>query len=508
MPSDDFTASLVSGKFCQVVNQQVKLIKSNSRRVPGKDFLSPLFPYLPTPMLQPEQTLSVQSTSSELLQYQLHRKLGRTAAGRQTWLATDLSSHEPVTLKLLAFNPQMEWDELKLFEREAQVLQALDHPCIPQYRDYFSLDREMGGGIPWFGLVQQYIPGASLQERLENGGRFSEEYVKEIAASVLKILIYLHGLSPPVLHRDIKPSNIILGEDGQVYLVDFGAVQSQAAVTGVTFTVVGTSGYAPLEQFWGRAVAASDLYALGATLIHVATGVAPVDLPHRENRIQFRDRSPFNPYLITWIEKMTDPALEKRFSNAQEAFDQLYNQPVGVERTDSPKFRYVPKPENTLIYIWRSPKTLKLEIPSRFQRNSFRTLALVLISLMITRGIFMGAFTLLRNPLILLIVFLAIVALLLFFAASETEVIFEREQFKIERKLWGWSYITHSGLSEQLMGVFIHHENSATIVKLHCQNYTGEYTYAIAAGLSPNEAAWVAHEIQDWLYAEANSPDS
>jgi len=459
-------------------------------------------------MLQAEQVLSVQSTSSQPLKYQLHRKLGRTAAGRQTWLATDLTSNESVTLKLLAFNPQMQWDELKLFEREAQVLQALDHACIPKYRDYFSLDQEMGGGVPWFGLVQEYIPGASLQERLENGGRFSEEEVKDIAASVLKILIYLHQLSPPVLHRDIKPSNIILGEDGQVYLVDFGAVQSQAAVTGVTFTVVGTSGYAPLEQFWGRAVAASDLYALGATLIHVATGVPPVDLPHRENRIQFRDRSTLNPYLITWIEKMTDPALEKRFSSAQEAFNQLDNQPVAIETTtDSAKFRHVPKPENTLIYIWRSPTSLKLEIPPRFERNTFRTLVLILVSLMITRTMFMGVLRLLHNPLILFVVFLTIVVLILLFAASETQVTFEKEKFTIERKLFGWSYLTQTGLSEQLMGVFIHHENYATMVKLHCQNYTGEYTYAIAPALRRNEAAWITHEIQDWLYSQSEVSD-
>ncbi|MDB9515835.1 serine/threonine-protein kinase [Roseofilum reptotaenium CS-1145] len=451
-------------------------------------------------MLQPEQVLSVQSTSSQPLEYQLHRKLGRTAAGRQTWLATDLRVNEPVTLKLLAFNPQMPWDELKLFEREAQVLQALDHPCIPEYRDYFSLDQQMGGGVPWFGLVQEYIPGVSLQEQLENGARFSEEEVKEIAASVLKILIYLHRLSPPVLHRDIKPSNIILGEDREVYLVDFGAVQSQAAVTGVTFTVVGTSGYAPLEQFWGRAVAASDLYALGATLIHVATGVPPVDLPHRENRIQFRDRSTLNPYLITWIEKMTDPALEKRFSSAQEAFDQLYNQPVAIETAQSTKFRHVPKPDNTLIYIWRSPTTLKLEVPSRFQRNTLRTTAIVLLCLMIIRSLFISILSLLQNPIVLLVGFLAIVTLILLFSATEIEVTFEKNSFKIEKKVLGYSYLTHTGVSEQLMGVFIHHENSATMVKLHCQNPTGEYTYAIAGALSPNEAAWLTHEIQDWLY--------
>ena len=71
-----------------------------------------------------------------------------------------------------------------------------------------------------------------------------------------------------MLHRDIKPSNLILGEDEQVYLVDFGAVQDKVAPSCTTFTVVGTYGYTPMEQFGGRAVPASDLYALGATLIH------------------------------------------------------------------------------------------------------------------------------------------------------------------------------------------------------------------------------------------------
>jgi len=230
--------------------------------------------------------------------YQLQEKLGRTAAGRQTWLATDLQSNEQVTVKLLAFSPEMQWEELKLFEREAQVLQALNHPRIPRYRDYFSLDQEAGLQLPWFGLVQDYIPGYSLQELLDKNKRFSEKQVRAMATQVLDILIYLHELSPPVLHRDIKPSNLILGEDKQVYLVDFGAVQAQAAVTGVTFTVVGTSGYAPLEQFWGRAVAASDLYALGATLIHLLTGTAPADLPQKEGRLSRSPQSRFSLYRL------------------------------------------------------------------------------------------------------------------------------------------------------------------------------------------------------------------
>ncbi|HBY78636.1 MAG TPA: serine/threonine protein kinase, partial [Cyanobacteria bacterium UBA11148] len=64
------------------------------------------------------------------------------------------------------------------------------------------------GGLYWFGLVQDYIPGASVRQLLDRGKRFTQTEVKTIAQSVLEILIYLHGLNPPVLHRDIKPSNL------------------------------------------------------------------------------------------------------------------------------------------------------------------------------------------------------------------------------------------------------------------------------------------------------------
>ncbi|MBD1839398.1 type IV pilin-like G/H family protein [Coleofasciculus sp. FACHB-501] len=256
--------------------------------------------------------------------YHLTQQLGQNA-GRKTWLAEDLEAEpsESVIVKLLAFSPQMQWEELKLFEREAQVLKNLNHPRIPTYRDYFSLDEQAGGGLPWFGLVQDYIPGSSLRQLLDKGKKFTPEQVRYVATDILEILIYLHELSPPVLHRDIKPSNIILGEDRQFYLVDFGAVQDRAKAEGVTFTVVGTSGYAPPEQLWGRAVPASDLYALGATLIHLLTGTPPSELPQHQMRIQFSDKVSLNPNFSSWIEKLIEPAPEKRFSTAREALEAL-----------------------------------------------------------------------------------------------------------------------------------------------------------------------------------------
>jgi len=285
-------------------------------------------------MLEPEQILQNR--------YQLKQKLGNNAV-RQTWLAEELVADDAecsqVVVKFLAFGGQIQWEDLKLFEREAQILKQLNHPRIPDYRDYFCIDdRSL-----WFGLVQKYIPGCSLKEQLASGKRFTERQVRKIAESVLKILIHLHELNPSVLHRDIKPSNLIWGEDEQVYLVDFGAVQDRAAKEGATFTVVGTYGYAPMEQFGGRAVPASDLYALGATLIHLLTGIAPADLPQTNLRIQFTDRVNLSPSFVSWLEQLTEPAPEQRFNSARQALDALK---AGIVKSKAIEQLQLPVPLN------------------------------------------------------------------------------------------------------------------------------------------------------------------
>ncbi|WP_199246862.1 serine/threonine-protein kinase [[Phormidium] sp. ETS-05] len=302
--------------------------------------------------------------------YQLQSLLSDNPV-RETWLATDLTNEERVVVKLLVFGGQKQWDNLKLFDREAKVLQNLQHPQIPRYRDYFTIDDR----LLWSGLVQDYIPGSSLLQQLDAGKKYTEEEVRDIATALLEILTYLHELSPPVLHRDIKPSNIILGEDAKVYLVDFGAVQDQGAVAGRSFTVVGTYGYTPLEQFGGQTVPASDLYALGATLVHLLTGVPPGELLAEDLHLQFQDRLSTNlsPYFIPWLEKLTEPQLSQRFRSAKEALSAL--QSGALSPITSPFFsRMLPKlnsektSENWKLSS-RSPAANYWKLASSFSRN-------------------------------------------------------------------------------------------------------------------------------------------
>jgi serine/threonine protein kinase len=294
--------------------------------------------------------------------YCIQSLLGRQN-GRRTFLALDLQTEHLVILKLLLFDPDFTWDDLKLFEREANVLKLLDLPAIPKYLDCFDVDTELGKG---FMLVQTYIEAKSLQHWLNAGRTFSEDELIEIAKSLLAILDYLHSHQPAVIHRDIKPSNILLSDrsghsPGQVYLVDFGSVQTAAAVEGSTITVVGTYGYMPPEQFGGQTTPASDLYALGATMICLATGQHPSRLPHLNLQIIFADRVNLTPHLVDWLKWMTAASKDSRLKSAATALAAL----EGSAEIGRGASIAVSKPLGSKVVIEKTEEVLKITIPPR-----------------------------------------------------------------------------------------------------------------------------------------------
>lgn len=169
-----------------------------------------------------------------------------------------------------------EWKSLDLFKREAQALRRLDHPGIPGFVDDFALPD--GTSLV---LVQRLVQGRSLQACIDDGERFDPGQIEAMLRGLLDILAYLHSLSPPVVHRDLKPGNVIVRPDGGVSLVDFGAITERLRPDTVGgSTTVGTVGYMPMEQMVGKAVPASDLYALGMTILAAVTGVGPEELPY------------------------------------------------------------------------------------------------------------------------------------------------------------------------------------------------------------------------------------
>ncbi|MGL5807391.1 MAG: serine/threonine protein kinase [Xenococcaceae cyanobacterium] len=446
-------------------------------------------------------------TKQKILQakYQLQQQLKHASAGHQTWLAKDLNTNEKVIIKLLAFSSQIHSKELKLFQREAQILQSLNHPRLPKYREHFALEQQLGNDndLVWLALVQNYIPGFSLQELLEQKRFFDEEKIRTIAKEILEILIYLHELNPPVLHRDLKPSNLILGEDEQIYLIDFGAVQAQTAVTGATFTIVGTTGYAPLEQFWGRAVAASDLYALGATLIHLLTGISPADLPSQDSRIQFRDRVNVKPDLINWLEIITENSVERRFPSAKTALEALrsanfVDASIGKKL---PNQKYLKlKPQKSLLELKQERRRLHIKIPAGglARLNEIFNAGcggLIVYFLLFSFSLVISIFL----PYLGFFLVLLISIYTIILGGTKTELSFESNNFQLERKFLIKKYGRQSCPNSLIVDIFIQRTGSIFQVGIRTINRT----YNLGGALSQDEAIWLVQEIKQWLNEES-----
>ncbi|MCS7079061.1 MAG: bifunctional serine/threonine-protein kinase/formylglycine-generating enzyme family protein [Chloracidobacterium sp.] len=214
-------------------------------------------------------------------QYRLLQELGSGAFGR-TYLAED--THSPsnrrCVIKHLTWNhdPQLAHIVRERFKREAILLEKLGRGSqggIPELYAYFTEGEE-------YYLVQEWIDGETLTQKLRREGPQSEAALVSILLGTLRILDYIHTLPTPVIHRDIKPDNIMLRRaTGQPVLIDFGVVKEITAPesTGAGNTIMaGTSGYMPLEQAAGRPTFASDIYALGMTAITLATGRHPREL--------------------------------------------------------------------------------------------------------------------------------------------------------------------------------------------------------------------------------------
>jgi tRNA A-37 threonylcarbamoyl transferase component Bud32 len=154
----------------------------------------------------------------------------------------------------------------EMFAREAQLLLKVNHPQIAKVYDHFV---DQGRDY----LVLEYVPGSTLRDLIRRHGRQDEISVRKWAIQIADILNYLHTMTPALVHRDITPDNIILGSDGTIHLVDFGAANE--LVGTATGTMVGKQLYISPEQFKGKAEAASDLYSLGATMHFLLTGSEP-----------------------------------------------------------------------------------------------------------------------------------------------------------------------------------------------------------------------------------------
>ena len=170
------------------------------------------------------------------------------------YLAYDEAEDRDVAIKE---NTHADQAHCRQFELEATMLSNLSHPSIPRALDYFIEDRVQF-------LVMDFLEGFNLQQVVQRRQPATPE-ILDWAAQLCDILTFLHSLRPSVVHGDVEPANLILGQDGQIFLVDFGAAQVYAPGSGGTMTAAGMRTAQVTDP-------RDDQYCVAATLYALFTG--------------------------------------------------------------------------------------------------------------------------------------------------------------------------------------------------------------------------------------------
>ncbi|HEX7531421.1 MAG TPA: serine/threonine-protein kinase [Pyrinomonadaceae bacterium] len=222
--------------------------------------------------------------------YRVVRQLGMGGMGA-VYEAIDLRLGHTVALKQTLTNDEEQW---KQFEHEARLMAWLNHPVLPRVSDYFT-----EGHRAFF--VMQFVAGSDLAAILaQQPGSLPRNAVVAWADQLLDALIYLHTHERQIIHRDIKPHNLKITPTGQIVLLDFGLAKTQSADPSGSISCTSVFGYtpryAPLEQIQDTGTSPqSDIYALGATLYHLLTGVKPPDALARATALVSARPNPLKP---------------------------------------------------------------------------------------------------------------------------------------------------------------------------------------------------------------------
>ena len=224
-------------------------------------------------------------------------------------------------LKPVHDNPQTNQMVKDRFGREAAILEKLGeaHDQIPRLYAYFSEADQ-------FYLVEEWVAGDTLTQRVQQAGPLSEKAVQTLIAGLLSAIAHVHREG--IVHRDIKPDNIILrARDGKPVLIDFGAVKEtmntliDSHAHSSHSIVVGTPGYMPAEQLSGRPVFASDIYSVGMTAIYALTGKVPqeLEIDPRTGELLWRQHVPkVSTEFGNFLDCATHMSAQSRFPTVEE----------------------------------------------------------------------------------------------------------------------------------------------------------------------------------------------
>jgi hypothetical protein len=198
--------------------------------------------------------------------YEILEKIGEGGFG-VVYRGHDLALNRQVAVKVLHANLVVTPEFIERFKREARLAASLHHPNIITMLDVGEEER--------YFLVMELLPGGTLRDLLKNGKPMPLARTLELLKPIAEALDYAH--SKEMVHRDVKPSNILLREDGQPVLTDFGLAKSLSdSSVSSTGLAVGTAEYMAPEQVLGNPPGpATDIYALGVIAYQMLTGKVP-----------------------------------------------------------------------------------------------------------------------------------------------------------------------------------------------------------------------------------------
>jgi len=267
------------------------------------------------------------SDPQKLGKYEVRRQLGRGAMGI-VYEGYDPFIQRTVALKTIRkelLDQDQAQEMLARFQREAQAGGRLNHPNIVAIYDYGE-DQETAY------IAMEFIKGKELKELFTENTRFALPTIAGIMSQLLLALNYshLHG----VVHRDIKPANIIVMDDGQVKIADFGIARLESSNLTQTGLVLGTPNYMSPEQFMGQHVdGRSDLFSAGVVLYQLLTGEKPfVGESTTTIMYQVLNNTPNPPSLLNVqipaafdgvVRKALAKRPEDRFQSGQEFLDAI-----------------------------------------------------------------------------------------------------------------------------------------------------------------------------------------
>ena len=196
--------------------------------------------------------------------YRILSSLGSGGFG-SVFLAEDTWIHKKVALKV-PHKQNLDFGELV---KEPRLLASMSHPNIVTV-----LTAEKEDDV--FFIVMEYVPGETLEQVIARDGAMEVARALDFTCQICNAVDHAH--SAGILHRDLRPGNMLVSESGMLKVTDFGTSRFlEIAAHGTT--VVGSPPYMAPEQFYGKAVFASDIYSIGVTMYQMLTGLLPYDTP-------------------------------------------------------------------------------------------------------------------------------------------------------------------------------------------------------------------------------------